>query len=84
MPVLRGKQREQQRQQKQSPQSGLKVRREVFERLQQRFGEFDVDENCERGGGVIDWLSNIGQTAWMNGGRGSTCGAVYPVQIIPA
>ncbi|KAK3234323.1 hypothetical protein CYMTET_55424 [Cymbomonas tetramitiformis] len=41
----------QQQQKSSQQQQGLRVRREVFERLQRQFGEFDVDANCERGGG---------------------------------
>ena len=53
----------QQQQKSSQQQQGLRVRREVFERLQRQFGEFDVDANCEQGGGqsfggtVLDGLS---------------------------
>ena len=40
----------QQQQKSSQQQQGLRVRREVFERLQRQFGEFDVDANCEQGG----------------------------------
>jgi len=43
----RPQQQQQEQQQQPTQQQGLKVRRDVFDRLQQQFGEFDVDASCE-------------------------------------
>ncbi|KAK3250202.1 hypothetical protein CYMTET_40407 [Cymbomonas tetramitiformis] len=64
----------QQQQKSSQQQQGLRVRREVFERLQRQFGEFDVDANCEQGGSnrlVEQYWTNCLDEKWR--GRHVRC-----------